>query len=96
MHALNNFVVQLPTLLAFCVLLMGFCVTVWQVANKYRIWEKYDYRYSHKYGERCMLCIPFWFCVLIVTPIAIAASYWLLFLAPFIVAGPIYMICAKW
>jgi hypothetical protein len=91
----NNILTQLPALAGFCVLLFGFCLTVWQVANKYNAWERYDAFYSHKYGERCMLCIPFWFCVVMVTPIAILTGFWLLFAAPFVVAGPVYLICAR-
>jgi hypothetical protein len=93
----NNTHAILIALALYSALSVGFNLTIWAVADKYDLWGKYDFRLSHKFGERCMLCIPFWFAILYTLPVALISGgvYLLLMLSPFITAGITLKIAGK-
>ncbi len=91
----DNFDKAVQTLLYYSALSIAFNVTVWAVCDKYNAWEKYDYKLSHKFGDRCMLCIPFWFSVIYTIVIAFISKDWFLLISPFLTAGLTLKISGK-
>lgn len=83
----NNFPEILKTVLAFAALSVAFNVTVWAVALKYGLQERYEAKKPVKWPNLCFLCITFWVTVAYTLPIAAVSGHWELLLAPFCAAG---------
>lgn len=85
-HAVN-----LPELLtvaaAFSLLSVAFNVTVWGVALKYQLIERYEAKKQVNWPNPCFLCITFWFSVAYALPIAAITGHWEILLAPFCASG---------
>lgn len=72
---------------AFSCLSVALNVTLWGVALKYGLHERYEAKKAVKWPNLCFLCITFWVSVAYTAPIALVSGHWELLVAPFCAAG---------
>jgi hypothetical protein len=79
---------NIQTVALYAVLCVGINVTLWGIADKYRLYERYQFkRIKYLPEEWCYICLSFWAAMLYTVPVAYLSGIWLLMVAPFAAAG---------
>ena len=87
MQLADNITAILQLILAVSVASILCNVTLWGIASKYRLLERYEAKKRVKMPNPCILCITFWVSFAYIIPVAAKTGRWEALLAAFLSAG---------